>query len=69
MVKERGRVLITGLMEINMLDNLKTQKDMVKVHISTQEEIAGQVNGDGGKRPKIILITNLLKKNLFTIHI
>ena len=46
MVKEMVRALITGLMEINMLDNLKTQKVMVMVFTPTQEEIAGQVSGD-----------------------
>ena len=51
-----------------MLDNLKTQKVMVMVHTPTQEGIAGQVSGDGGKRPKMVLIINLLKEKLFTIH-
>ena len=51
-----------------MLDNLKTQKVMDLVHTPTQEGIAGQVSGDGGKRPKMVLIINLLKEKLFTIH-
>ncbi len=32
-----------------MLDNLRTQKDMGKVHNSTQKEVAVQVSGDGGE--------------------
>ena len=47
----------------------KTQKVMVKEHTSTQEEIAGQVSGDWLKRQKMVLMTNLLKEKLFTIHI
>ena len=31
-----------------MLDNLRTQKDMGKVHTSTQKEVAVQVSGDWG---------------------
>ena len=41
---------------------------MVKVHTPIQEEIAGQVNGNGGKKPKMVLIINLMKEKLFTIH-
>ena len=52
-----------------MLDNLKTQKVMDKEHTPTKEEIAGQVSGDWVKRPKMVLMTNLLKEKLFTIHI
>ena len=48
-----------------MLDNLKTQKDMGKVHTSTQMEVTGQVSGDGGKRPKMVLMKKILLQNFF----
>ena len=69
MVKEMVRALITGLMEQNMLDNLKTQKVMVKEHTPTQDEIPGRVSGDWVKRPRMVLMTNLLKEKFFTTHI
>ena len=49
MVIEKDMEPFLGQMELNMLDNLKTQKDMGKVHTSTQKEVVVLVSLEKGR--------------------